>query len=217
MGMGGGGGGTSPIMLILLGILGFGAVVFAVLTVTFYQKANTATTTLNNQVDHAVAQAKTDQKTADDEAAVKANESPFRSYVAPVADGSFQINFPKNWSGWVDQENNGTQVSLAVNPDFVRKSNNADELMAARVQLIERPSTQFMQQFAGNLQRGTLKKADTTVSGQPASDLTGQFTDSKTSRMVVVPVRDKVLVFINENSKYAGEFSTILAQAKIIP
>jgi hypothetical protein len=217
MGIGGGGGGKSPIMFVLLGILGLGAVVFALLTVTFYQKANTATTTLNNQVNHAVSQAKTDQKKADDEAAIKANESPFRSYIAPVSDGSFQINFPKNWSGWVDQEPSGTQVSLAVNPDFVRKSNNADELMATRVQLIERPSAQYMQQFAGNIQRGTIKQANTTISGQPAYDLTGQFSDQKTSRMVVVPVRDKVLIFINENNKYAQEFTTILAQAKIIP
>jgi hypothetical protein len=210
------GGGGSP-LIILVVVLGIGALVFAILTIMFYSKARTATTTLDAQKAAAVAKAKADQKKEDDAATTAANESPFRSYVAPVEYGSFEIKFPKNWSSWVDQEKTGTQVSLALNPDFIRRTNSTDELYAARVQLIERTSDQFMNSYTSQVQRGTLKKADITVSGLKGIDLTGTFQDKRTTRLVVVPVRDKVIVFINENSRYAGEFNEILAQSKIIP
>jgi hypothetical protein len=204
-------------MPILIGVLGLGAVAFGITTITFYSKAQTATNTLEAQKAVAVTKAKADQKKVDDEANTVANESPFRSYVAPVEYGSFEIKFPKNWSGYVIQDKNGTQVNLTINPDFIRRTNSNDELAAARVQLIERTSDQFMTQYTNLVKRGTLKQSDITVSGQKGFDITGTFQDKRTTRMVVIPVRDKVLVFSNENSRYASEFNEILAQSKIIP
>jgi hypothetical protein len=131
--------------------------------------------------------------------------------------GSFEIKFPKNWSGYVDQEKSGKQVDLVLNPDFVRRINATDELAAARVLLQETQADQFMTSFASQVKRGSLKQSDITISGQHAYDFTGQFQDRRTTREVVVPVRDKVLVFINENNRYSSEFNQILAQSKIIP
>jgi hypothetical protein len=211
------GGGGSPLMLILVVILGLGAAVFGVLAVTYYSTASTATKNLQAHEAVASDKAKAEQKKADDEAYRVAGESPFRSYVAPISFGSFEIKFPKDWSGYVDQESSNIQVGLVVNPDFVRRTNSTDELAAARVQLVERTSDQYMNAYSSYVKRGTIKQNNITVSGQQAFDLTGQFQDKKTSRMVVVPVRDKVLVFINENNKYAPEFNEILAQSKIVP
>lgn len=209
--------GPSSIMYALIGVLGIGALIFAILTVVFYSQATKATKTLEEQKAAAVTKAKAEQKRADDIANTLANESPYRSYVAPVEYGSFEIKFPKNWSGYVDQQRTGVQVSLVVNPDFVRHTNGQDELAGTRVKLEERPSDQYMINYNNQVKRGTLKQTTITVSGQKAYDLTGTFQDKKTTRQVVVPVRDKVLVFINENSRYAAEFNEILAQAKIIP
>jgi len=216
-GRSGGSGVGGPLMIVLVVLLGIGAAVFAVMALVEFNAAAVATKSLHSSQQAVADKAKADQKKADDQAYSIAGESPFRSYVAPIEDGSFQIAFPKDWSGYVDQEGTGTQVSLIVNPDFVRRSNDVDELAAARVQLIERDSTQYMNAFNSYIKQGTLKQANTTVSGQAAYDLTGQFSDKKTTREVVVPVRDKVLVFINENSKYANEFNQILAQSKIVP
>jgi len=62
-----------------------------------------------------------------------------------------------------------------------------------------------------------LKKSDTTVSGIPAIQFTGKFTDKRTKRMIAVPIRDKTLVFTNEDPTYNSEFDLILAQSKINP
>jgi hypothetical protein len=204
-------------MFILIAILALGAAGFGVMAMVYFNKASVATKTLETQKAAAVDKAKIAQKKADDEANTIANESPFRSYVAPVEFGSFEIKFPKNWSASIDQEKNGTQINLIINPDFVRRTNGTDELVATKVTLIERPQDQYMSTFSSLVKSGTLKQADITVSGQRAFDLTGRFSDKRTSRLVIVPVRDKVLVFTNENSKYGNEFNQIIAQSKIIP
>ncbi len=212
-----GGGGTSPIMIILIVLLGLGAIGFGIMAITFYNQAQTANNTVDTQKAQAVAAAIKVQKSNDDAAYAKAAESPFRSYTAPDADGAFIINFPKNWDGWVDEEQSGTNVNLIINPDFVRVSQSVNELAACVVKLIEEPSSQYMTQFASYIQEGQMKQANITISGIQGYDLTGQFSDNRTTRMVVVPVRDKVLVFTNENAKYAAEFDEILAQAKVNP
>ncbi|MDB5178461.1 MAG: hypothetical protein JWN01_404 [Patescibacteria group bacterium] len=212
-----GGSSSNPLLFILIVILGIGAVTFAILAVVAYGNASTATKTVNAQKETAAAKAKIEQKKADDFANTIANESPFRSYVAPVEYGSFEIKFPKNWSSFIDQEKSGKQIDLILNPDFVRRINATDELSAARVLLQETSAETFMAAFSSQIKRGALKQTDITVSGQHAYDLNGQFQDRRTTREVVIPVRDKVLVFINENNRYSTEFNQILAQSKIIP
>jgi hypothetical protein len=207
----------SPIMLILVVVFGLTTLIFGSLALMFSSQASTATKTLKAKTAAAATVAREEQKKADDEANTKANNSPFRAYVAPEEFGSFVVNFPKTWSSWVDQERSGTQVSLILNPDFVRRTNGQDELMATRVVLLERTKDSFMSQYQGLLKSGKLKQADIKVSGLSAIDVTGTFTGSKTVRQVVVPIRDKVLVFTTESTKYSTEFNEILAQAKIIP
>lgn len=209
--------GRSPIALILLIILGLGTILFGVLTVVFASSANKATTTLNTQKSAAAAAARIEQQKLDDDIHMKADESPYRAYVAPVEFGSFTINFPKNWSSYVDQEATGKQVQLALHPDFVRRTNGTDDLIATRITLLERTKDQYLTGYASYLKNGTMKKADIKVSGQPGLEFTGKFPDRRTIHEVMVPIRDKVLIFANENAKYSTEFGQIVGQANIIP
>lgn len=214
---GGGGGGKSPILIVLLILLGLGTIGFGILTVTFAGKATKATKTAAAQKATIEAKAREDQKKLDDDANAKANESPFRTYTAPQQFGSFVISFPKDWSTNIDEEPSGTQVSLVLNPESIRRVNGVNAVIATKVNLFTTPKERYMAAYASPIKTGKIKQVETTVSGQPAIDLTGIFPDPKLVRMVVVPIRDKVLVFSTENAKYASEFSQILAQATIIP
>jgi len=78
----------NPLIIVLIAVLGLGALGFGVLAVMGFSKASTATTTLNAQSKAAADSARTDQKKIDQTAAELASESPFRSYVAPVEYGS---------------------------------------------------------------------------------------------------------------------------------
>lgn len=203
------------IVIILIAVLGVGTALFGSLSIYAFGKAHTATTTLNAVKSAAASEASAKQKADDDKAAQQADESPYRSYVAPNAFGSFEVKFPKNWSATADEEeSSNTQVTLVMNPDFVRKVNGTDALAAAKVLLVQQPLETYLRSYTS---RKTVTRADITVSGIKGANLTGDFNDKRTTRIVAIPVRDKTLVFINEDSKYAQEFDAILAQSTIVP
>ena len=205
----------NPLFTILIIVLGLGSVVFGILAVIAFSKANAATSTLNAQRKVAADSARSDQKKIDQTANELASESPFRSYVAPNEYGSFEIKFPKNWSGDVSESRSGTiQVTLVVNPDFVRSQDNVANLSAAKITLNQRTLAEYTKEFSNNK---ALKKTDTTVSGIPAIQYTGTFSDKRTKRLIAVQIRDKTLVFTSENPAYNSEFDLILAQSKINP
>lgn len=207
--------GRNPLTTALIAVLAVGVLGFGVLAIVAFSKANTAANTLQSQKQSAADSARADQKKTDQTAAELASESPFRSYVAPVEYGSFEIKFPKNWSGDVNENrSNSIQVSLVVNPDFVRSQNGADDLAAAKITLYQRTLAELTKEYATNRD---LKKSDITVAGIPSVQYSGKFADRRTKRLVAVPVRDKTLVFTNENATYNSEFDLIMAQSRINP
>jgi hypothetical protein len=206
-----------PLVIGLIIILSLGAVGFAFLSLHFYGRANTAAKSLNTQTTAAATKAAADQKTKDALAYSIAGESPFSEFDAPDAYGAFVIKFPKDWASWVDEEQDGIQVTLILNPNFVTVTNGTPGLAAAKITLQEETGTQFINQYTGLITEGTMHQSNITVSGQPGYNFTGAFPNQRSVREVVVPVRDKVLVFDNENKQYATEFDEIVAQAKINP
>lgn len=208
-------GSSNKLGILLIIVLGLGALGFGVLAITQYNKAHTATTTLNAAKLQAAEAARDAQKKTDAADAELANESPFRSYIAPQQYGSFEIKFPKNWSGSVDEElNSQTQVTLVLNPDFVKRQNAKNDLVAAQVIFVQQTLNEYMTKYKDVK---TITRSNVTVSNIAAVQLKGTFPDKRTVRLVAVPVRDKTMVFTNEDSKYDSQFDQILAQAKINP
>jgi hypothetical protein len=204
-----------PISLILIILLGIGSIGFGMAAILLYNQAQTATNTLNKQKTAAAEAARADQKVIDASEALAANQSPYRTYTAPTEFGGFQIKFPKNWSSYVDHEVSAQlQVNLIMHPDFVRRDNGIDTLAAAKVQLIQRTGADYLGQYKSNKK---ITQTATKVSGVNAVAISGTFPDKRTVRQIVVPVRDKVIVFSTEASAYSKEFDEILAQSKIVP
>ncbi|QQR53233.1 hypothetical protein IPG36_04080 [bacterium] len=206
-----------PVTLIVAILFGLGTMVFGIMAALFYSQATEAKKTLISKVTDAVTAAKAEQKEADDAAYTLQAENPYRSYTAPVSFGSFEVKFPKSWASFVEEKSSGTQVNLQLNPEFVKTTNSAAEPNAARIILLEQTQNQFMGTIDSQVKNGKLKKSVTTVSGLPAFDVTGTFSDKKTIRQVIVPVRDKVILFNSENKNYASQFNEILTQSRIIP
>src|SRR5207245_6599292 len=116
-----------------------------------YNDATVARNTLEREKKAAADKARADQKAADDKATELAAESPYRSYVAPLEYGSFEIKFPKNWSSYVDQERSSTnQVTLVVEPNFVVRNNSVDDLAPAKIVLVQRTLAEFLGTYRGS-------------------------------------------------------------------
>ena len=205
---------STNLSLILIVLLGLGTVGFGLASISAFSQASTAKSTLNSAKNAAASAARTAQKQQDDLDAIHAAESPFRSFTAPIEFGAFVINFPKNWSLTADLESNAnTQVQLDMHPVIIRTINGNLDLQAIQVMLIRQQLSNYLARF--NPKKVT--QSTVTVSGIQATQLTGTLPDGRANKIVAVPVRDKTLVFDNEDPAYAAEFATILAQAKINP
>ena len=61
------------------------------------------------------------------------------------------------------------------------------------------------------------KATTATVSGITGTRYTGAYRQAKDGVAVLVPVRDKTMVFITDNTNYLSEFETALSQSTIKP
>lgn len=206
---------SGKLTLVFIIVLGLGALGFGLLAITGFSQAHRATATLEAAKQTAAEAARTDQTAKDAVAAQQTSESPFRAYNAPEEFGSFQINFPKTWSSSVDEERGSSnQVVLVLHPDLLRRSNGTDDLAATKVTLSQRSASDTAKLYTS---QKAIIKSDITVSGIKAVQLSGTFSDKRTTRIVLVPVRDKTIIFTNEDKAYGREFDEIVAQCKIIP
>lgn len=202
-------------LFIALFILGFIILVLGITTTVGFVIAGSATASADKKAQTAAATARTAQKKADDLAARQAQESPYRTFQAAEEFGAFSLQIPKSWSAYVQYNLSGrTQLDLSLEPDIISITGNVTAPLAAHLELDQTTFDDYMSQYNND---SSINQSDITVSGIKSKNLTGSFRDDTVVRVVVVPVRDKVMVFTNQDKTYDSEFTKILEQAKINP
>jgi hypothetical protein len=205
----------SPLVALIIGILLLAALALGALAAGFAATASKDKAALSTAAATAAAAAQKAQAKKDQVTYAELNASPFQTYTSPSSLGPFSINFPKSWSATVSESSTDqTQVDLIMNPGFIRTEDGTPNLHAAEVIFSQRTISDYGSQYMG---QSGITEADIMVSGIKGQSYTGTFGDNRTTRVVLVPVRNEVIAFINEDAAYASDFNTILAQAKIIP
>lgn len=214
--------GEVNLLVVAVAVLGVFVLIFAGLFINSYMKAQNATKDLNAKkaVAYKLGQeagAET-QKITDEAAAKAAAQNPYRSYVAPPAFGEFTIKFPKSWSSSVAENLTSTnQVDLIANPEFVKILPNNSVNYALRVGLVNNTYVATRLSYDQRVKSKKLKAEPVKVSGIDGTRYTGEYKEGKTGIAVLVPVRDKTIVFTTENTKYQTEFEATLTQSTIRP
>ncbi len=212
--------GEISLHLLLTAFLGFGMVLFGVLAVIAYQDNHTTQTHLHELNAAAATQAAASQKQVDTAAAAKANEQPFQTYTADPVFGSFQMQFPKNWSLYAAKNpGTGTALDLIADPSVVTNNLNGSinthqfELVLSSQALVDVNKT-----FEAPLKKGTITSKPYTVSGIPATWYQGTI-DSKGHQGVVVTLQDRneTMIITDDTMTYITEFGAILQSAVIHP
>ena len=212
-GGGSGRGGVILIVLLVLLALGLGGAAYYE-----FQRAKVASNILSSAQQQAKSQGAQEQKKLDDDRYQQENETPYRSYIAPDTFGAFEIKFPKDWSGYVEENLTGSpQINLLLQPDFVSVIQNQDNAYATRVQLLEQTYDALTQSRQQEVQDGKLKMTTVTVSGITSARYEGKYDQKHDGIAVVIPVRDKVIVISTEDKHYQPEYEQILKLAKINP
>ncbi len=166
------------------------------------------------KIDNAVAAAKQEQNKVDQGFFDEQAKQPLRAYDGPQAYGSLVVNFPKNWSAYVDDS--GTSLNGLVDgyfaPGTVPAITSPTSVFALRVQVINKAYSQVVQSFSKQQQAGkltvsayALPKFPKNVGVEVVGLLSKQATQSVT--MVVIPLRSDTLELWTQGSQYLSDFN----------
>jgi len=169
----------------------------------------------NIKIDNAVALAKQQQNKVDQGFFDEQAKQPLKAYDGPQAYGSLVVNFPKDWSAYVDDTGGSTNglVDGYFAPGTVPAITNPASVFALRVQVINQSYSAVVQSFAKQQKAGkltvsayALPKFPNNVGVEAVGLLGRQSTQSVT--MVVVPLRSDTLELWTQGSQYLSDFNT---------
>lgn len=200
------------ISLVLVVILLVGAISFGGWAYSSRQdyKDNTDT-----KISAAVAVAKQQESALKDQQFAQASKSPLKTYNGPEAYGSVVVNYPKTWSGYVDDTGSGSAlVDGYFAPGVVPSITGQSSVFALRVQVLNTPYSQSLQTFQGQQQNGGLTINAYALPKLPkvtGVELTGQLSDGTSNvTMVVLPLRSETLEISTEGNQYLSDFNTYI-------
>ncbi|HEX4774846.1 MAG TPA: hypothetical protein VH234_04995 [Candidatus Saccharimonadales bacterium] len=162
----------------------------------------------------AVGQAKQqeDVKKAADYA--EAAKNPLKTYNGPEAYGSLIVNYPKTWSGYVDDTGQGSAlVDGYFAPGVVPSTNNQNSVFALRVQVVSQSYSQVLQSFSGQEQGGKLTAAAYALPKVPSVvgvKVNGQLNNQTSTTMVVLPLRSQTLEISTQGAVYLNDFNNYI-------
>lgn len=177
----------------------------------------------DQKVNAAVSAAKTAQAAQLQKKFEQESKNPNKTYQGPSAYGSITFKYPKTWSAYVDETNTSEPINGYFYPDKV-PGIQSPTAFALRIELINSPYAQVMQQFDSQVKQGTVKAAayvPPKVKGkpnvQPGTKLDGvinrnQAGDQQGS-MVVIQVRDKTLEISTQSPKFLADFNNIVLKS----
>ncbi len=200
---------VNPLLLIsiILTILVLGLGSFSIWSYVNYtdQKNN-----VDQKISAAVADAKRQQSTDDEAKFAEREKQPTRQFIGPDDLGRVQLNYPKTWSVYVDQDGAGTSnyesyFSTGVVPPVKGKTP-----YALRVTIIKKSYESILQTFQEQVKKGDLKSSPITLQGQTGTRLDGSFTKDIQGSMVIFKVRDKTLEVYTQSPTFVPDYNQII-------
>lgn len=194
-------------ILLLLAAIGFGA--------WAYSSRQDYKNNTDAKIAVAVGQAKQQESAAKDAAFAEASKNPLKAYNGPEAYGSLVVNYPKTWSGYVDDTGQGNSlVDGYFAPGVVPAASGQNSIFALRVQVLNQAYAQTLQSFASQEQTGQLKAAAYALPKVPkvaGVELSGQFeSDKPAATMVVLPLRSQTLEIYTQGTQYLNDFNNYI-------
>lgn len=170
-----------------------------------------------------VEQAKTAQKAELEKQFAEKEKSPTKTFKGSATYGSVTFDYPKTWSGYVDQSGSSQPIDGFFFPDIVPAVSGGSSnsiAYALRVELIATDYAQVVKQFDSQITDGSVKAAAyvppkmAAVAGvQTGTRFDGEIEQDITGSMVVVKVRDKTLKIYTQSNRYLADFNGIVLKS----
>jgi hypothetical protein len=145
-------------------------------------------------------------------------KQPLRTYNGPDAYGGIALQYPKTWSGYVDDTGNGkAKVDAYYYPGTVPSTGDENSVFALRVQVVAQ-SYESVAKRVDALQQAS-QKSGGSMTVEPYSlpqvpdvvgiKVTGGLLTGKDKQgtMVILPLRSQTLELWTEGTDYAADFN----------
>lgn len=167
------------------------------------------------KITAAVNQAKQQEGAVKDQQFAEASKSPLKAYNGPEAYGSLAVNYPKTWSGYVDDSGQGNAVVDGYfAPGVVPPINSQSSVFALRLQVLNTSYSQTLQGLQSQQQSGKLTintYALPKLAKVVGVEVTGQLSGSNSSTtMVVLPLRSETLEISTQGNQYLSDFNNYI-------
>lgn len=191
-------------VLLLIGAIGFGG------------WAYTQMTDYRDNSDQKVAEAEqiAIQKESElkDKQFAETLKNPLKTYSGPAAYGGLHIEYPKTWSGYVDETGGGgsAYVNGYFNPGVVPSTSSSKSVFALRTQVTSTAYASVLKEFSTQQKAGKLTVSAYALPKLPkvvGVKAVGQTSDKKNVIMVVLPLRSQTLKIWTEGSQGVADFN----------
>jgi len=169
------------------------------------------------KVSVAVDKAKQAESAAKDAAFVEAEKNPLRTYNGPEAYGSLVLQYPKTWSGYVDDSgsSNSAMVDGYFYPGVVPSLTNQSSVFALRVQVLNQAYASVVKNLSSSGQQNpptitaySLPKLPKVVGVKITGTIGNQGSSTpKQGIMVVLPLRSQTVQIWTEGNQFINDFN----------
>lgn len=166
------------------------------------------------KVKVAVAAAIQNESTVKDLQFAEISKNPLKTYNGPETSGSIVINFPKTWSGTVDDTGNGSSLidgyfATGVVPSLT----DQNSVFALRVKVLSQTYDSILQTFSNQQQSGQLTISAYSLPLLPkivGVKIVGLLDSKTTVTMVAFPLRAGTLELWTEGTQFVPDFNNII-------
>lgn len=151
-------------------------------------------------------------------------KSPNRTYKGPTTYGSVSFNYPKTWSGYIDESASNEPINGYFYPVVV-PGLQSKTVYALRVELVDSDYSSVLMEHDSQIKDGSVlasayvpPKMVGMVNVQPGTRLDGALDSDTTGSMVIIKVRDKTLQVYTQSNDFLNDFSdTVLPSLTFAP
>lgn len=169
----------------------------------------------DKKVADAVEVAKQETETQKDKEFVEKEKNPYRQYLGPSTFGSVKFDYPKTWSAFITESNEGsagTALNGYLHPNFVPGLQSGTDF-GLRFQVVSRTYSDVIGQYDSKVKQGKLSVTaykSPNVTNIKGVRIEGEINRGQKDAMIVVPLRDKTLIVWTESVQYLNDFNNIV-------
>jgi hypothetical protein len=209
-------GSASSALLIALTVLVL--VGFATVAGIYFSRYTVLQREFDSELAEQLEDVKAEQKRADEAEFAERQKEPFRSYSPPDIFGQIEIKFPKSWSLYTKEDEQGSAgIDMTAHPEIVKDNKSAQSPYALRMRLERKLYSEHVTTYDSKVSSGKLKASPVKVSGITGLKLVGDIDEKTKGVLVILPLRDKTVSLWTESDKYTADFEKILERSNINP